>query len=484
MTRVLAAGHGARERGFTLVEMIVVVFLLALAMLGILAVFDASARVNKSEQDVADAQGAVRYGIYSMTRAIRMTGSGGIFLTQAVLNAPDPQLAGMAVPGGTYDNVLAGTTVTSLTGNVNVRPGTDMIEVRGVFNSPLVGFGPAGRAGNPNVDGCGTCDGSSTALNVVASGNTGQGFEEGNQGLGNNPGSHHQSTIYPVIDAFTAGASAAHPMFVLVASTSNVHTGCSDPLAGARAYIQPLYNVGVITAPTQLASSATFGNVDFTDAVAAEFNNENPADPGIPPTSFTQIHAGRAGILEDLVFFIDNTDPNHPALAQGTRRGAAFDVVTLADDVEDMQIAYGVDQNANGAIGRIVATSGTDTERNVSNQQNGDEWSPNVPGEIPYTTIQFQSDPAPGTFPHPPATPVAAHCPRLHGVMIALVAKSRDPDPTYKAPIALGYRAMNSPVTINSPYPDTAQYAGMPGAQFRRRVQMLKINLRNYAFEN
>ena len=66
--------------------MIVVVFLLAIAMLGILAVFDASARINKSEQDVADAQGAVRYGIYQMTRAIRMAGAGGLYVTQAVLN--------------------------------------------------------------------------------------------------------------------------------------------------------------------------------------------------------------------------------------------------------------------------------------------------------------------------------------------------------------------------------------------------------------
>ena len=62
-------------RGFTLIEMIVVTFLLLVAMLALLAVFDASARINKNETDVADAQGAVRYGIYQMTRVIRMAGS-------------------------------------------------------------------------------------------------------------------------------------------------------------------------------------------------------------------------------------------------------------------------------------------------------------------------------------------------------------------------------------------------------------------------
>src|SRR5207237_3540891 len=86
---VRGARSGRGSGGFTLIEMIVVVFLLALAMLGILAVFDASARINKSEQQVADAEGAVRYGIYQMTPAIRMGGAGGVLITQADLNRSD-----------------------------------------------------------------------------------------------------------------------------------------------------------------------------------------------------------------------------------------------------------------------------------------------------------------------------------------------------------------------------------------------------------
>jgi len=135
MSRRILSLLSPAARGFSLVEMIVVVFLLALAMIGLLSVFDASARINKSEQDVADAQGAVRYGIHTMTRAIRMAGSGGLFVTQAVLNASDPQLdalGGIHVVNishpNSYDNVQDGTTVTNLTGTaIAVRPGTDMI---------------------------------------------------------------------------------------------------------------------------------------------------------------------------------------------------------------------------------------------------------------------------------------------------------------------------------------------------------------------
>src|SRR5215471_3801317 len=91
--------------GFTLIEMIVVTLLLSIAMLGLLAVFDASARINKNETDVADAQGSVRYGIYQMTRSIRMAGAGGLYVTQAILNHNDSVLGGILPHGASFDNV-------------------------------------------------------------------------------------------------------------------------------------------------------------------------------------------------------------------------------------------------------------------------------------------------------------------------------------------------------------------------------------------
>ena len=114
MTR--RAFSGGRQRGFTLVEMLVVVLLLSIAVLGLLAAFDASTRINKNEQEIADAQGSVRYGIYQMTRVIRMAGAGGLYVTQAVLTAPDPDLPGVVAPDGTYDNVVGGT-ITNLAGH-------------------------------------------------------------------------------------------------------------------------------------------------------------------------------------------------------------------------------------------------------------------------------------------------------------------------------------------------------------------------------
>ena len=429
MSRRLLSLLGPGARGFSLVEMIVVVFLLALAMLGLLSVFDASARINKSEQDVADAQGAVRYGIHTMTRAIRMAGSGGLFVTQAVLNKGDAALGGITPPDVVYDNVPVDTFV----GGVRVRPGTDMIEIRGVINTPLLGFDLATGCEPCSPDsGCSPCVGSATRLDVAVQTQN----EHVNEDTANTPSKRVQ---FSVIDDYTATA-AAKPMLVLVSFNDDIHTACSVngilPL-----YPQVPYNVGALKQQTTLVVSKTFGTVDFTDPIAKEFNPETPLEAGTD--AHPEKNLRRAGILDDLIFFIDNTDSLHPALAQGTRRGNSFDVVQLADDVEDMQIAYGVDKNGNNAI-------------------DDDEWSPDSPGKTPYVANDFKS---------------ALGCPLLHGVMITLIAKSHDPDPTYKARTANGIPVMNSPTAAGNP----REYPGY--ARYRRRLQTLRINLRNYAYE-
>jgi type II secretory pathway pseudopilin PulG len=438
--------------GFSLVEMIVVLFLLVLTLLGILSVLDASARINKSEQDVADAQGAVRYGVFTMTRTIRMAGSGGLPVTQAVLNVADKDLPGFkpAATAISFDNVGRGTKVVSTNGDVLVRPGTDMLEIRGVINSPLVGFDlSSGCEPCTASGGCSFCTGNP---NLTAVRETSLGH------VNDDPTNRPQ---FSQVDAYTAGVSATDSMLVLVAFNTDSHPNCTQPTAAGEAplYPQPFSNVGVITAKTTLAGSGhTFGAVNFDDARSREFNAELPSDSGVVARAMKDVR--HAGILDDIVFFVDNTDPLHPALAQGIRRGDRFDVAALADDIEDMQIAYGVDLDDNNSINR--RTGARSFDENVSSDADGDEWVPNVVGETPMTATDFRT---------------ANLCPRLHSVMISLVAKSHDPDPTYRAPAARGFLTMNSPASGPRDYP------GLTVTSFRRRIQTLKINLRNYAYE-
>jgi hypothetical protein len=383
-----------------------------------------------------------------MTRAIRMAGSGGLFVTQAVLNGADPDLGGISVTNSvlanSYDNVEADTTVTPLSGPpIKVRPGTDMIEIRGVINSPLLGFDLAtgGNSASTPCDPAGGCLPCTDSKNVNVASTT-QNNHVNDDGAPP-PTPTAQRPQFLAIDEYTATA-AANPMLVLVAFNDDIHTACGSA-SGAQTiplYPQVPYSVGAITQTTTLSSThPTFGQVNFADTIAKEFNPEIPADPGTDPRPEKNVR--RAGILDDLIFFIDNTDSLHPALAQGTRRGAKFDVVTLADDVEDMQIAYGVAKINSNTIG-------------------DDDWSPVDSIKAPYTAADFRSP---------------LNCPRLHSVMITLVAKSHDPDPTYNAPTSKGIPVMNSPTGPGNP----REYPGF--ARYRRRLQTLRINLRNYAYE-
>ena len=446
--------------GFTLVEMIVVTLLLAVAMLGLLAVFDASARINKNETDVADAQGAVRYGIYQMTRVIRMAGSGGLYVTQAVLNHADSALPGILPAGASYDNA-AGVTVLGTDGNTyTVRPGTDLIEVRGVILSPLVGF--------DQQTGCGGCTGTQNVTALAITGDPLIG-----QHVNNDATNRPQFTA---IDAHAASASAGQPMFVIVEDgNTDLHVGCSDPLpGGATRYPQPVYNVGVITAPTTMGAPNTFGPVDFGGTIGPRFNTELPS--GASQAAIPILKVRRAGILDDIVFFV-TTDPTgldptgiHPFLAQGIRRGNAFEISRLADDVEDMQVAYGIDTNGDNALTTLPPVlPAPNIDPNVSTASGGDEWVPNVAGEAPLVDSDFQTQSP--FLPGHTGVPVALHCPRLHGVMISLLAKAKDPDPTFQGRAADGYQIMNSTAASVTP------------GRFRRRVQTLKINLRNFAFQ-
>jgi hypothetical protein len=268
-------------------------------------------------------------------------------------------------------------------------------------------------------------------------------------------------------------------MYVIVQDgKSDLHTGCTQATpGGVPRYPQASYNVGVLGQPTELVASNTFKTVDFGGTAGPRFNAELPSLGSEPAAVIEQPR--HAGIMDDIIYFVavdvSATAPpdaaNHPALWQGTRRGSGqFELEKLAEDVEDMQIAYGVDSNDDGSVTRSggCPLTADDPDPNFSTQDGCDEWVPNGPGESPVDDFDFQSQ---NPFvPGHAGNAFANHCPRLHGVMVSLLAKSRDPDPTYRGPYAQGYKLMNSTAT-----PITGN--------FRRRVQTLKINLRNYAFQ-
>lgn len=432
----------------------------SLLLAGFLALVDSGARVNKEEIGVADAQASASYGLGQMVRAIRMAGAGGLFVTQSVLTRPDLDLSGVSVPSdGGYDNVVGGTVLDLLGRSVPIRSGTDVLEVRGVIFSPLVGF--------DGGSGCGSCTGVEplTVRPVTSYGH-----------VNDDPVNRPQ---FSEIDSYTAGASGANPMFVLVADGEDLHVGCSDPAAGRGTPPQPTYSVGRLAAPTSLSAAGTFGLLDFDDPLARAFTTEDPRDTAAE-ASRSLAAVRRAGVLDDVLYFIDDSDPWHPALSRGIRRGERFDVVAVADDVEDLQVAYAVDGlygldavSPDGGLGRLVAVTPDDPDPDFSTASGGDEWAPNADGERTFEATDFQSvQPPPPGFPHVGA-PSDAHCPLLRAIRLSVVAKSPDPDPGYRSADSSGIRTMNSPR-------ETRLYAS-DTARFRRRSLTAVVSLRNWS---
>jgi prepilin-type N-terminal cleavage/methylation domain-containing protein len=109
-------------RGFTLVEMVVAIGLLAIVFIGVLNMLDTSQTVSRVETALADTQENVRFAAYHVTRTVRMTGGGDM---------PFARDDGTWVCGRVQNN-QSGSVATDF-GTVDVIPGSDVLTLRGFF---------------------------------------------------------------------------------------------------------------------------------------------------------------------------------------------------------------------------------------------------------------------------------------------------------------------------------------------------------------
>ena len=385
------------QAGTSVVEMVVVVSVVLVLMLGFFDMSDSASHINKTQSGLADLQQSLRYAAFQVTRNSRMAGAGPIPIEQSVL-------ARDAVTGNCYDNVGVGPCAAiQLTDGDNkqhpVRAGTDVLEIRGVLSTPLFAMGPPGGCND------GGCQGSGTIVTIPGATTLGV----------DNKGS------FGLLSQF-----APPQLFVVI--------------AGSRAY-----NVGRATAWSPQGQDLQV-TVDFTDAFARTLD-------GIPaPASPAQLGATmRAGVMDDYLYFIDAIEPAHPSLSVARRSpspgSVRYDVTVIASDIEDMQVAYGIDSNADNAIGPPIGVAAGD-----------DEWFGNIDDEVSPTVAQIQGTPA---------------TVGLHAVMVSLVARGASPDMAVKGQRgSLGIKTMNSAAGQVSPtIPCT------------RRAATWRINLRNFVYQ-
>jgi prepilin-type N-terminal cleavage/methylation domain-containing protein len=114
-----------RNRGFTLLEILVTTTIFATIMIGILNLLDTSTKISKLETALADTQENVRFAAYHIMRTTRMMG-GAVLPFAANIGGTDTWVMGELLSNQT------GTVATSF-GNVTVLPGSDVLTVRGFF---------------------------------------------------------------------------------------------------------------------------------------------------------------------------------------------------------------------------------------------------------------------------------------------------------------------------------------------------------------
>lgn len=108
--------------GFTLLELLVSLAVTAVLILGVLATFDFSSRMNRVQMNVADMQQSLRIAQNEVVKLARMTGRGSLPVATAIQ---------------VTNNVAAGTRLVPTEVSTLIQEGTDVVRMRGVFTSAL-----------------------------------------------------------------------------------------------------------------------------------------------------------------------------------------------------------------------------------------------------------------------------------------------------------------------------------------------------------
>lgn len=349
-TRRPAPAPAAGDAGYTLVELLVTLLIVVVVLVAVLALFDMTSRTARTQTHLADMQQSLRVAQQTVVRAVRMAGRGGLPTWDGVKVLPDGVAVALA------NNVAVGTLIG---GNANARvlEGTDVVTVRGVFESPIYQVNPVAGAFlfNPDPD----LQVPTGSLTIHATTPTGA-----------------PQSLAPLRDAIervnggTPGGGT-HPEALLLVS--------------------PLGDWAVVAmVPGGTPGDDTTGATIQFQARDGDFSAQYGAlskGGSFPPTLRTVAYAG---ILEEYQFYVREVRavpgnaaselmPElvrarlYPNTGQPYQRDAASLTEVIADNVLDLQAAFGIDHDNDELIEENVATPA----------DAADEWLFNGAGDNP-----------------------------------------------------------------------------------------------------
>lgn len=411
------------NKGFTLVEMIVSLAITALLLMGVLATFDLNSRITRVETHVADMQQSLRIAQDDIVRTVRMAGRGGLLLTDTTHPLP----TGVAV--SFRDNVPDNQLMVATDSETRILSGTDVLTVRGVFRTLY----------QSNVGSALTLEPSPT-----------------------NP----TSGKLTLTDPSPGGASQD-----LTPLKTAIAEGVPEALLLVSALDDTIYAVVELTGADAVEDKSVTLTFRISGSDKADaYGKLSPG--GVFPSQL--LNVGYAGILEEYRYYIredhaipdDRTSDLTPKLVKarfypGTdlpyrvEAGQGVNArLDLADNILDLQVAFGFDTTNSGNRAQDADYLGNDDQIIESANGIGDDWLFNAP-EDQATDAVWQNLPP-------------------EYVRINTLARTdrRDPDPKYMSPL-LPARIENRAYPANDPANSDTE------RKFRRRRLQTVIDLRN-----
>jgi prepilin-type N-terminal cleavage/methylation domain-containing protein len=334
--------------GFTLIELTITLFVLAVVLVGVLSLFDLAGNVSRVQVDIADMQQTLRSSQYDMVRLLRSAGRGNvpIQVAQPPLPAPAPQWSlplGVAI--SVDNNVPEDTFVDVPVNTRRVLENTDVLTIRGVLSSPVYTvvqetFTVEQNALDPDF-GTGSFD----VIDLAR------------------PGVPVPQNLAPLIDAIQND----RPEALIIVS----------PLDDSFHHVVELVPDNSVVTPARITVAFRFRDGSHTDAYWALSGGDWDA-----PLN----DAAYMGILEEHRFYVedvrenpaDETSPPRPRLMSarvypGTQTpwgdNPANWATTVGDNVYDLQIALGIE------------TGGADPFEPAEDGTANDEWLYNFAGD-------------------------------------------------------------------------------------------------------
>jgi len=417
------------QRGFSIVELAVSLFIAAQILIAAAIAFDVHNKVARAQTQIADLQQSLRVAQYDMVRLVRSAGRGGIPMDldpSRIFDASTtiPAYKSLAVEvrnnvTGDDEQVARG-----LAGTPLAVEGTDILTVRGCLSGSVFQIDPSTI--DWDYDASGNPDASGTGITLTIPRTSVAGLLQQLGGL---------------VDEIQAyGAAAIKGRLALVSPESLQN-----------------YGVGNIT------SLAVSGGDDDPDSISVilDFDTDstlNPIDAASGARAFpTFMSASLVCMLEEYRYYVralpgDAIVAKRPRLTRarfepGTETPYLNDdsnlTVDIADGVFDLQVALGLDTDYTVAgydatvpgcfiddtdnIGDddvIFEADQTDPSQNATQ----DDWLYNAPGDVAtdarYTTHTFNDGDTDNT-----SVPV-----QTYFVRITTVARTSRPDPGYGAP--------------------------------------------------